>query len=171
MNNFFVNNDPVLGGNSFDSKIAELQQAQQQVELQKRLYEQQLSQKPTGQQSKSQSPVWDEVDTLWDSLSDKEREIISSSEEFQESSNHITAILNEQYMAMMRPVVEQKQEGKEALDKHLALLKRMQKTAKEEAGKKEALMNEYITQYSHLTWQEFIDMKNGKRPVAKSPKK
>ena len=31
-------------------------------------------------------------------------------------------------------------------------------------------MNEYIMQYSHLTWQEFIDMKNGKQP-AKSPKK
>lgn len=34
MNNIFLN-DPILGGSSFDSKIAELQQAQQQVEMQK----------------------------------------------------------------------------------------------------------------------------------------
>ena len=75
-------------------------------------------------------------------------------------------------MRIMRPIVENNtKDGKDALDKHLTLLKRIQKTAKDEANKKEALMNEYIMQYSHLTWQEFIDMKNGKQPVPKTPKK
>lgn len=116
------------------------------------------------------SPVWDEIDHITSSLTDKEFNFLQNNQEFQESSMEIQQILQREYMRIMRPIVENTKDGKDALDKHLTLLKRIQKTAKEEANKKEALMNEYIMQYSHLTWQEFIDMKNGKQP-AKSPKK
>lgn len=158
MNNIFLN-DPILGGSSFDSKIAELQQAQQQVEMQKRMYEQQIAQQPT-QQNKSQSPVWDEVDALWDGMTEKEREIIASTEEFQESSNHITMILNEQYMAMMRPVVEQSQAGKDALDNHLTLLKRLRKSAQKEADAELDDFKEYKEKYSDMTYAEYKKMKS-----------
>lgn len=158
MNNIFLN-DPILGGSSFDSKIAELQQAQQQVEMQKRMYEQHIAQQPT-QQNKSQSPVWDEVDALWDGMTEKEREIIASAEEFQESSNHITMILNEQYMAMMRPVVEQSQAGKDALDNHLTLLKRLRKSAQKEADAELDDFKEYKEKYSDMTYAEYKKMKS-----------
>ena len=150
MNNFFVNNDPTLGGSSCDARIAELQQAQQQVEMQKRMYEQQIAQQPTQQQQKSQSPVWDEVDSLWDSLTDKEREIIASTEEFQESSNHITMIL---------PVVEQSQAGKDALDNHLTLLKRLRKSAQKEADAELDDFKEYKEKYSDMPYAEYLKMK------------
>lgn len=158
MNNIFLN-DPILGGSSFDSKIAELQQAQQQVEMQKRMYEQHIAQQST-QQNKSQSPVWDEVDALWDGMTEKEREIIASTEEFQESSNHITMILNEQYMAMMRPVVEQSQAGKDALDNHLTLLKRLRKSAQKEADAELDDFKEYKEKYSDMTYAEYKKMKS-----------
>ena len=106
--------DPTLTPSTFDTKISELQQMQQQLELQKRMYEQQVSQ-PANEQ-RSQSPVWDEVDSIWDSMTEKEREVVTSSEEFIESSNHISMLLNEQYMAMMRPMVEQSKAGRDALD-------------------------------------------------------
>ena len=117
------------------------------------------------------TPVWDEIDRITASLSDKEFDYLQNNQEFQESSMDIQQILQREYMRIMRPIVEQTKDGKDALDKHLTLLKRIQKTAKEEANKKEALMNEYIMQYSHLTWQEFIDMKNGKAPAPKQSKK
>lgn len=157
MNNYFLN-DPVLGNDSFDAKIAELQKAQQQVEMQKRMYEQHIAQQPT-QQPKSQSPVWDEVDAIWDGMTDKEREIIASTEEFQESSNRITSILNEQYMAMMRPVVEQSQSGKDALDNHLSLLKRLKKSAQKEAYAEIEDFKEYKEKYSDMPYVEYQKMK------------
>ena len=86
--------DPTLNpGSGFDARISELQQMQQNLELQKRMYEQQASQ-PANEQ-RSQSPVWDEVDSIWDSMTEKERELVASSEEFVESSNHISMLLNE----------------------------------------------------------------------------
>ena len=158
MNNFFLN-DPTLNGSSFDAKIAELQQAQQILEQQKHLYERHMVQQPTNGQPQSQSPVWDEVDALWDGMTDKEREIIASTEEFQESSNHITMILNEQYMAMMRPVVEQSQSGRDALDNHLTLLKRLRKSAQKEADAELDDFKEYKEKYSEMPYVEYQKMK------------
>lgn len=158
MNNFFVN-DPTLNGSSFDTKIAELQQAQQMLEQQKQFYERQAVQQNAPQQPQSQSPVWDEVDTLWDGMTDKEREIIASTEEFQESSNQITMILNEQYMAMMRPVVEQSQAGKDALDNHLTMLKRLRKSAQKEADAEMDDFREYKEKYSDMPYAEYQKMK------------
>lgn len=158
MNNYFLNGDPTLNpGSSFDSRISELQQMQQHLELQKRMYEQQASQ-PANEQ-RSQSPVWDEVDSIWDSMTDKEKELIASNEEFMESSNHISMLLNEQYMAMMRPVVEQSKAGKDALDNHLTLLKRLRKSAQREVDAEIDDFKEYKEKYSDMPYSEYQKMK------------
>lgn len=158
MNNYFLNGDPTLNpGNNFDARISELQQMQQNLELQKRMYEQQVSQ-PSNEQ-RSQSPVWDEVDSIWDSMTDKEKELIASNEEFMESSNHISMLLNEQYLAMMRPVVEQSKVGKDALDNHLTLLKRLRKSAQKEVDAEMDDFKEYKEKYSDMPYSEYQKMK------------
>ena len=152
--------DPTLTPSTFDTKISELQQMQQQLELQKRMYEQQASQ-PANEQ-RSQSPIWD-------SMTDKERELVTSSEEFIESSNHISMLLNEQYMAMMRPVVEQSKAGKDALDNHLTLLKRLRKSAQKEADAELDDFKEYKEKYSDMPYSEYQKMK--REQVKKGGKK
>lgn len=156
--------DPLLQDRRYSLPELEKEQEvmQQKIADMKRNYQ---------QPSQPVTPVCDEIDSITSSLTDKEFDYLQNNQEFQESSMDIQQILQREYMRIMRPIVEQTKDGKDALDRHLTLLKRIQKTAKEEANKKEALMNEYIMQYSHLTWQEFIDMKNGKKPAAKEPKK
>lgn len=156
--------DPLLQDRRYSLPELEKEQEvmQQKIADMKRSYQ---------QPSQPVTPVWDEIDSITSSLTDKEFDYLQNNQEFQESSMDIQQILQREYMRIMRPIVEQTKDGKDALDRHLTLLKRIQKTAKEEANKKEALMNEYIMQYSHLTWQEFIDMKNGKKPADKEPKK
>lgn len=158
--------DPTLTPSTFDTKISELQQMQQQLELQKRMYEQQVSQ-PANEQ-RSQSPVWDE-DSIWDSMTEKEREVVTSSEEFIESSNHISMLLNEQYMAMMRPMVEQSKAGRDALDNHLTLLKRLRKSAQKEADAELDDFKEYKEKYSDMPYSEYQKMK--REQVKKGGKK
>lgn len=153
--------DPLLQERRYSLPELEKEQEmmQQKIAEMKRNYQQTTSQPAT--------PVWDEIDQITASLTDREFDYLQNNQEFQESSVIIQQILQREYMRVMRPIVENTKDGKDALDKHLTLLKRIQKTAKEEANKKEALMNEYIMQYSHLTWQEFVDMKNGKQPAKK----
>lgn len=156
--------DPLLQDRRYSLPELEKEQEamQQKITEMKRSYQ---------QPSQPSTPVWDEIEHITSSLTDKEFDYLQNNQEFQESSMEIQQILQREYMRIMRPIVEQTKDGKDILDKHLTLLKRIQKTAKEEANKKEALMNEYIMQYSHLTWQEFIDMKNGKQSVPKTSKK
>ena len=51
-------------------------------------------------------------------------------------------ILNREYMKMMRPVVENTKDGKEALQNHLSLIKKLKKAITDESAKNiELLMN------------------------------
>lgn len=109
-----------------------------------------------------QTPVWDEIDRITSSLSDKEYHYLQGNEDFRASSEAVNAILQREYMRVMRPIVEQTKDGKEALEQHLSLLKRLVKNVKNEADKRDALFDEYIREYSDRTWQEFIAMKNGR---------
>lgn len=167
-NNVFIGNaDPLLGqptyaaDNEMEAYERQLQNTLQQIRMQK--------QNLNTRQNQSQSPVWDEIDKFVEELSDVEVEALNSSPEYQEAQNKVAAIINRENMKMLRPVVEGTPDGKEALDNLLSMAKKIKKSASEEANRNAALMNEYMTQYSHLTWQQFIEAKQGKQP--KQPKK
>lgn len=152
--------DPLLNERSFSLPELEREQEamQQKIAEMKRSYAQPVQ---------TQSPVWDEIDKVIDSLTEKELMFLQENEEFQQSSMEIQSILNREYMRIMRPIVEGTKDGKDALDKHLTLTKRLKKTVKDEADKKDALMNEYITQYSDMSWNEFMELKKSKTNKSK----
>lgn len=68
-------------------------------------------------------------------------------------------LLNEQYLAMMRPVVEQSKVGKDALDNHLTLLKRLRKSAQKEVDAEMDDFKEYKEKYSDMPYSEYQKMK------------
>lgn len=163
--NFFLNSgpDPLLGMQSYqtpsiDEKMEQLKVAYQQMEAQKQAMIQQ-QQQPNVQ--KSQSPVWDEIDKITTELTEREFEIMSSNEEFQQSQQKIMAFLQREQMRMMRPVVEGTKDGKDALDQHLTLVKRLKKSATEESNRNLELFNEYTQKYSDMPYAEFLKMKKG----------
>lgn len=147
--------DPVLQTNPYGTNIQDLEKEQAMLQ-QKLLQLKQGSQQP---QQPQQSPVWDEIDRLTSSLSDKEYAALAANKEFQESNSNVMTILQREYMRIMRPIVEGTKDGKEALDKHLTLLKSLVKGAKEESAQRDAMLTEYMTQYSHLTWKQYVELK------------
>lgn len=162
-NNIFLGgNDPLLGNSAvtpvdYDQRIAELQQIQQRLEAQKQQQRQQM----TSGQHQSQAPIWEEIEKLTADFSDREFAIVNQDEEFQQSQNNIMAIMQREYMRMMRPIVEGTKDGKEALENHLALIKRLKKKAAKEADRNMQLFNEYTQNYSDMTFADFLKMKNG----------
>lgn len=111
------------------------------------------------QQEQSKTPVWDEIDGLMAGLSEKEIEYISNIEDFQQSNNKVMGILNREYLRVMRPVVEGTKDGKEALEAHLNLVKRLKKNAADEVNKKYALLDEYMEKGGDMTFNEFVKHK------------
>lgn len=162
MQNIFVGaSDPLMGGNAYqtpniDDKIDQLKQLQQQLELQKQNVIR-SQQQPVAHQNPS--PVWDEIDNITSAMSDREFGIMSNNEEFQSSQATIMSIMQREYMRIMRPIVENTKDGKDALDKHLILVKKLKKSAADEANKNLELFNEYTEKYSNMPYSEFLKMK------------
>lgn len=165
-NNIFLGGgDPLLGGSAvtpvdYDQRIADLQQMQQRLEAQK---QQQIQHR----QAQSQSPVWDEIEKLTADFSDREFAIVNQDEEFQQSQQAILAILQREQMRMMRPIVEGTQDGKKALEGHLALIRQLKKKAAREADRNMELFNEYTQNYSDMSYKDFLQMKNGTNKKSK----
>lgn len=153
------NTDPLLGSvspytatqNDYDAKIAELQAMQQRLEQQK--------QQSNYSKKLNSSPIWDEIEKITSELSDREFELINNSSEYQESQSAVMAILNREYMRLMRPIVESTTDGQNALKTHLELLKRLRKEATREVDKNIELFSEYTQNYSDMTYSEFLKMK------------
>lgn len=154
-----MNFDPILSDNS-NYGIPQIE------EEQKRLAErvEQLKQvrtRPAAQQAGA--PVWDEIDSIVAGMSDQELDAMNRNAEFQDSSAAIQAVLQREYLRIMRPIVEHTKDGKDALDRHLTLIKRLRKSAREEVNKKYSLMDEYLEKYSDMTFKDFMEMKHGKK--------
>ena len=135
MYNVFLGNDPTLQGNNFSRSIDE-----QLANI--RQLEQQLSQYKQTQPSNA-TPIWDEIDNIVGGLTDSEKELLAADGEFNESNNVVLAVLQREYLRIMRPIVEASSDGKEALQSHLATVKRLAKKAKEQCAEELKEFREY----------------------------
>ncbi len=134
-NVFLNNNDPVLRPQDISRAIDE------QLANVRRL-EQQLAQYGA-QQPGSQSPLWDEIDSIVDGLSESERELLAADEEFNRSNGEVLAVLQQEYLRMMRPVVEGSTHGREALKNHLEVVRRLARRAREQTAAELRELREY----------------------------
>lgn len=137
-----------------------------QLEEEKRKLEDKMAMlRQTGpqQQVRPQAPVWDEIDAIVSGLSDQEMQFLNSNQEFLESSQTVQNILQREYLRIMRPVVEATKDGKQSLENHLTLIKRLRNYARDEVNKKYSLFDEYMEKYSDMSFAEFMEMKKGKK--------
>ena len=84
-------------------------------------------------------------------------------ENARESNNKVMAILQREQLRIMRPVVEQSQDGKKALGEHLELVKKLKKEAANENDKAMELFKEYTENYPDMPYADFLKMKRNKQ--------
>lgn len=166
-NNIFLGGaDPLLDmgkgyqSRNLDDEIARMSQMQQMLEQKKMEMEQARTQMAVPQQSRT--PVWDEIDKIIGEMSDREVEYLNGSSDFADSNQKVLAILQREQLRMMRPIVESTKDGKEALESHLELVKRLRKEAANESNKAMDLFKEYTENYPDMSYSEFLKMKRNK---------
>lgn len=115
------------------------------------------------------TPIWDEIDRIVSSLNDQERAVLNNNKEYYDNSMAIQEMVNSEVLLLVKGRIEGSAEGKAVLEQQLSFVRRTSKIAKEETARRDALFREYVTEHSDMTWQEFIDWKNGK-PQQKSKK-
>ena len=142
-----------------------LKEAQERYDtlLQQRAPMMQRYQPPTS------TPIWDEIFRIQDSLSSNQMRYLESIPEYADSFNALAIILNREYMKLMRPIVEATPDGKAALQKHLGIINRLVKQAKDEADQQAMLMQDYTQHYSHLTFEQYLKLKRGEESSPAKP--
>lgn len=159
--NIFINNDPLLGTRDYSSEISLMEKELEMKQARLAQYKQQMMQQP----QQSQTPVWDEIDTIVQGMTEKEYQIVTSNEEWIESNAKIMGLIQAAQLQMLRPIIEQSKEGKDALDHHLTITKRVKKSASMEVDSELNDFQEYKTKYSHMSYDEYQNMK--REPKAK----
>jgi 2-succinyl-5-enolpyruvyl-6-hydroxy-3-cyclohexene-1-carboxylate synthase len=161
--NIFINNDPLLGGRDFTSNIEMMERELAAKQAQLAQYKQQMVQQP----QQSQTPVWDEIDSIIQSMTEKEYQIVSTNDEWIDSNNRILALIQSAQLQMLRPIIEQSKEGKDALDNHLTITKRVKKSASMEVDSELNDFQEYKSKYSHMSYDEYQKMKRESKKIKK----
>ena len=152
----------MLGGRDFSSQMSTIEQMQAELEQKKAAImqaRQQMEQQQAQQPQQSRTPIWDEIDSICSGMSEKEFAIVSENDEFRESQDHIAAIIQQAQLEMLRPVIENSQQGRDALERHLTLVKRLKKTASKEVDDELNDFKEYREKYAHMTYEDYSKMK------------
>lgn len=155
-NNIFINSDPILGTRDFSSspEISAMEQ-----ELAERMNRLQQLKAQAQQPQVSRTPVWDEIDSIMNGMTDKEFELVSNDEEWAESNNKILALIQSTQLQMLKPVIEGTKEGKDLLDHHLTLTKRIKKSASKAVDEELNDFKEYREKYPDMPYTEYLKMK------------
>jgi hypothetical protein len=150
--------DPLLGGSDFTTHLRELEAKQKMLEDHKK---QMFSQMETSPAQVSQTPIWDEVDTITGNMSESEFAEMQSNPDYQASLKELMTYVGAMQLQAIRPIVEQSKEGKAILEQHLATVKVIRKSASAKVDKQLTLFKEYTEKYSNMTYDEFLKTKGG----------
>ena len=112
---------------------------------------------------KSPTPIWDEIDTITGNMTKAEFQKMSEDENYQTSLNALMEYVGSIQLQMIRPRIEQSEEGRKLLEQHLTNVKFLRKAASADVDKKLSDFEDYTKNYSHMSWDEYVKTKGGKK--------
>ena len=161
--NFNRGVDPLLGSTvDYQAHLAELENAQAIID-QKRQALMKMAEAEPQQVAKSSTPIWDEIDTITGNMTKAEFQKMSEDENYQTSLNALMEYVGSVQLQMIRPRIEQSEEGKKLLEQHLTNVKFLRKAAIADVDKKLSDFEDYTKNYSHMSWDEYQKTKGGKK--------
>lgn len=161
--NFNRGIDPLLGSSTdYQSHLAELESMQAAID-QKRQSLLSMAQGEQKEAVKTGTPIWDEIDTITANMSQAEFQTMSENENYKSSLEALMAYVGAVQLQMIRPRIEQSEEGKKLLEQHLTNVKFLRKAASADVDKKLSDFEDYTKNYSHMSWDEYQKTKGGKK--------
>lgn len=162
--NFNRGVDPLLGSTpDYSAHLAELEQAQKAIEQKRQAIMQIAQGVDPAATPQSQTPIWDEIDTITANMSQTEFQAMEEQESYKESLQALMAFVGARQLQMIRPIIEQDPEGKKLLEQHLTTVKYLRKAASDDVDKTLANFKDYTENYSHMSWNDYLKTKGGKK--------
>ena len=82
---------------------------------------------------------------------------------YQKSLGELMEYVGAVQLQLIRPRIEASPEGKKLLEQHLTTVKFLRKAAADNVDKRLADFEDYTKNYSHMSWEEFLKTKGGKK--------
>ena len=140
MNNIFLG-----GSNSYDDEMQRMKQLNEELARRK----QELS------SHNERQSEWDKIDSLADSMTDAEKQMMSECKEFVESDNKINMLMQSAYMSLVKPIIEQSEEGREALRKHYNIMKESLTKVRKKRDEDMDALRRWATEHPDKSFNEF----------------
>lgn len=83
--------------------------------------------------------------------------------DYQKSLQALNEYVAAVQLQMLRPHIEKTEQGKKLLEQHLTNVKFLRKAAADNVDKQMADFADYTQNYSHLSWDEYLKTKGGKK--------
>jgi hypothetical protein len=145
MNNIYLNNiDPVLANSSRSIS-----------------YQDQFIQPP--QFIQTQNPIKDYISILDDklsSLTSGELEALSKDEMFVSLNGEFNKVVQKELLNIIKGRLNSNQTIIDNVNQQIEMISKVSNSIKDKERQNLDLMNDYMTNFSHLTFQEYINMKN-----------
>lgn len=162
--NFNRGVDPLLGSTpDYSAHLSELEQAQKALEQKKQAIMQLAQGADPAAAAQSKTPIWDSIDELTSEMSPNEFAELNANEDYKKSLQALMEYVGALQLQIIRPQVEQSPEGKKLLEQHLTTVKFLRKAASDNANKKLADFEDYTQNYSHMSWNDYLKTKGGKK--------
>lgn len=160
-------NSPLL-----DMGTSQQQPQMMDAELQK-MYEaiQQKRASINMQAQVSSTPLFDEIDKIEDSFTDTQKQFLIQKQEYVESLQYVSKLVQDEELRIIRPRIEQTEQGKEALKHHLSIVTKLKKEMAKEEEQKRALLDDYLTNYPDMAYKDYLAMINGQNQAKKGETK
>lgn len=159
--NFNRGVDPLLNPTvDYQAHLAELENAEKVIEQKKQALMKMAQSEPPAEQ-KTTTPIWDEIDNLTANMSQSEFKAMESNDNYKNSLEALMNYVGAVQLQMIRPRIEQSEEGRKLLEQHLTNVRFLRKAALAEADKKMSDFEDYTRNYSHMSWDEYQKTKGG----------
>jgi hypothetical protein len=115
---------------------------------------QQIQQAPT-----IQKLIWDDIDAELNPLSEEQKSLLSEDDDYVDTYSRIQYIVQNEILNLVKGKIESTQEGKELLQNHLKIIKKLKSKIIQESNREMELFRkfkEFSKQNPGITYEEFI---------------
>lgn len=157
INQVILGGDPLLNssivGNNLDEQLQLIERYKQSLESAKQM-KQQIQQAPT-----IQKLIWDDIDAELNPLSEEQKSLLSEDDDYVDTYSRIQYIVQNEILNLVKGKIESTQEGKELLQNHLKIIKKLKSKIIQESNREMELFRkfkEFSKQNPGITYEEFI---------------
>lgn len=157
VNQVILGGDPLLGGtmlgSNLDSQLQMLEKYRQSLEAAKQSMQQQAA------MQHSQRLIWDEIDVEVEPLTDEQKNMLFSDNDYAETYALIQGMVQSEILNMVKAKIESTPEGKELLQNQLKNVKRLKSKIINETNREMELFKkfkEFSKANPGITYEEFI---------------